>query len=467
MAVASGFTDVFMPKMKWERLLSKKRFDAQTQVHATDESVRGEFQRDYDRLVFSTPFRRLQNKTQVMPMPESDFVHNRLTHSLETSCVGRSLGRRVGKTLLERHPKIVQAHPGIQEADFGDVVAAACLAHDIGNPPFGHSGEDAISSFFRSKDAQPFVENLTSSQILDLQNFEGNAAGFRILTHTYPGQSTGTCGMRLTYSTLATFTKYPRPSDQVIKGTRRASEKKYGFFQPEEAHFTKIADELGLLPCQGQRAYHRHPLAFLVEAADDICYRIIDFEDGCRLGLIPFEEARELLRPLLNEKPGKTHSTTFHDWREQLGVWRAVIINNLIYECAEIFLEHEAAILAGEFDQSLINLVQNKAALDQIKKVSIDRIYRNRPVLEIEAAGFEVLGGLLDTFLTAAFNEKESRHRKYLDLVPDQFLGPNRHLSEDNYERILNITDFISGLTDSSAISLFRKIKGIELPKMY
>ncbi len=451
--------------MQWERLISKKRFDAQTPQHATDETVRGEFQRDYDRLVFSTPFRRLQNKTQVMPMPESDFVHNRLTHSLETSCVGRSLGRLVGKTILERHPAIQEAYH-ILESDFGDMVAAACLAHDIGNPPFGHSGEDAISAFFKGPEAAPFLKNLNPAQVADLQSFEGNAAGFRILTHTHPGQSNGSCGMRLTYSTLATFTKYPRPSDAVVKGSKNASEKKYGFFQAEQAHFNKIAQELGMLP-KVNNAYHRHPLAFLVEAADDICYRIIDFEDGCRLGLIPFEQAKELLRPLLNEEPGKVHSTVFHDWREQLGLWRAVIINNLVYECAQIFLDNESEILSGQFDQSLINLVQNKAALDQIKKVSIDKIYRNRPVLEIEAAGFEVLGGLLEAFLNAAFHDQDSRHRKYLDLVPDQFLGPQRQLPQDDYERILNITDFISGLTDSTAISLYRRIKGIELPKMY
>lgn len=455
-----------MPEMKWERLISKKRFDAQTPEHATDETVRGEFQRDYDRLVFSTPFRRLQNKTQVMPMPESDFVHNRLTHSLETSCVGRSLGRSVGKTILERHPAILQAHPSIQESDFGDMVAAACLAHDIGNPPFGHSGEDAISAFFKSAEAATFLADLTPAQVADLQNFEGNAAGFRILTHTHPGISNGTCGMRLTYSTLATFTKYPRPADAVVKSTKNASEKKYGFFQAEKNHFNKIAQELGLL-VNGNAAYHRHPLAFLVEAADDICYRIIDFEDGCRLGLIPIDQAKELLQPLLNEKPGKSSSITFHDWREQLGLWRARIINNLVYECAQIFLEHEAAILSGQFDQSLINLVKQKEALGEIKKISIEKIYRHRPVLEIEAAGFEVLGGLLQAFLKAVFDEKESRHRKYLDLVPDQFLGPQRQLAADKYERILNITDFISGLTDSTAISLFRRIKGIELPRMY
>ncbi|MBA9075852.1 MULTISPECIES: deoxyguanosinetriphosphate triphosphohydrolase [Rufibacter] len=455
-----------MPQMKWERLISKERAAAPASSAATDTSVRGDFQIDYDRIVFSSPFRRLQNKTQVMPMPESDFVHNRLTHSLETSCVGRSLGRMVGKTILEKYPALKETHPHLEPSDFGDMVAAACLAHDIGNPPFGHSGEDAISAYFKSDEAAPYLLSLTQAQKTDLQNFEGNAAGFRILTHTHPGQSSGSCGMRLTYSTLATFTKYPRPSDQVVKGTRRTSEKKYGFFQSEQAHFQMIATELGLIP-SGEHTFHRHPLAFLVEAADDICYRIIDFEDGCKLGLIPFEQAEALLQPLLNRDPGRKSSIEFYDRHEQLGFWRALIIGNLIQECAAIFLRHEEAILAGTYDQPLINEIQQKAALDQIKAVSIEKIYRNRPVLEIEAAGFEVLGGLLDAFLKAVFNPTASRHRKYLDLIPDQYLARDRKIATDAYERILNITDFISGLTDSTAISLYRKIKGIELPKMY
>ncbi|MGV3540365.1 MAG: deoxyguanosinetriphosphate triphosphohydrolase [Rufibacter sp.] len=455
-----------MPHMKWERLISKKRFDAPAASPSTDTSVRGDFQIDYDRIVFSSPFRRLQNKTQVMPMPESDFVHNRLTHSLETSCVGRSLGRMVGKALLEKYPELKEAHQNLEPSDFGDMVAAACLAHDIGNPPFGHSGEDAISAYFKSDEAARYLLPLTNAQKTDLQNFEGNAAGFRILTHTHPGQSSGSCGMRLTYSTLATFTKYPRPSDQTVKGTKRTSEKKYGFFQSEQTHFKNIAQDLGLLP-SGENTFHRHPLAFLVEAADDICYRIIDFEDGCKLGLIPFEQAEALLQPLLNREPGRKSSIDFYDRHEQLGYWRALIIGNLIQECAAIFLQHEEEILAGTYDQPLVNEIKQKVALDEIKRVSIDKIYRKRAVLEIEAAGFEVLGGLLDTFLNAVFTPNSSRHKKYLDLIPDQYLAPDRGIVTDAYERILNITDFISGLTDSTAISLYRKIKGIELPKMY
>jgi dGTPase len=456
-----------MKQMHWENLLSRKRYQGQ-ELTDSDEWARGEYQRDYDRIVFSSAFRRLQNKTQVMPLPESDFVHTRLTHSLETSCVGRSLGRLAGKQILQNYPELNKTNQ-VNEANFGDMVAAACLAHDIGNPPFGHSGEDAISAFFRSPEAQPFLTELTDAQKADLQNFEGNASGFRILTHTYPAQCNMAGGLRLTYTTLATFTKYPKESVPVLKGTANTSEKKYGFFQSEKDWFRTIADELGLLPkATGNEVfYHRHPLAFLVEAADDICYRIIDFEDGCRLGLIPPEKAMELLKEILNESPERKSRLTFYDWREQIGYLRARIIDKLINETAGLFLQHEAAILNGTYDKPLISEVTVKDVLDKIKALSVKQIYRNRPVLEIEAAGFEVLGGLLDVFLKAVFEPTSRRHQKLLDLVPDQYLDINRTISANHYDRILRITDFISGLTDQAAISLYRKIKGISLPKVY
>ncbi|MDX5348975.1 MAG: dNTP triphosphohydrolase, partial [Hymenobacteraceae bacterium] len=285
--------------MEWQKLISKKRFEAQEgSNYQTNESVRGEFQVDYDRIVFSTAFRRLQNKTQVMPMPESDFVHTRLTHSLETSVVGRSLGRNAGKAILEKHPELAQ-EKNLSDADFGDIVAAACLAHDIGNPPFGHSGEDAISAYFCSDAGNQFIKNLNDAQRADLTNFEGNAAGFRILTYTYPSQCDMPGGLRLTYTTLATFTKYPKESLPQLKGTPHTSEKKYGFFQSEKPRFQQIAQELGLLSKNSSQAfYHRHQLSFLVEAADDICYRIVDFEDGLKLGLIPHKQGVELLKEL-------------------------------------------------------------------------------------------------------------------------------------------------------------------------
>ncbi|WP_276498538.1 dGTP triphosphohydrolase [Pontibacter litorisediminis] len=458
-------------RLNWDKLISKKRFETNDRKYTSDESVRGEFQRDYDRIVFSSAFRRLQNKTQVMPMPESDFVHTRLTHSLEASVVGRSLGRIVGKSILERHPQLAQ-EKNIQEADFGDVVAAACLAHDIGNPPFGHSGEDAISAYFLSDEAQAYLQNLTAAEKADLRNYEGNAAGFRVLTYTYPAHcqlpdGVSHSGLSLTYTTLATFTKYPKESLPKVAGTKNTSEKKYGFFQTEKGWFNTIAQELGLLKKgqDGEVFYHRHPLAFLVEAADDICYRIIDFEDGLKLGLVPQEQGMDLLRQILNDDPNRKSSLTFYDWKEEIGYLRARIINKLIEETTAIFLQHEEEILAGTYDKPLINEVSSKPVLDEIKDLSIKLIYQNRPVLEIEAAGFEVLGGLLDAGIKAVFRPESKHHRKLGALIPPHYLQLPDEATE--YERIIHICDFVTSLTDQAALGLYRKIKGIELPRMY
>ncbi|TXK37165.1 dNTP triphosphohydrolase [Pontibacter qinzhouensis] len=452
----------------WVQLISKKRYEAATDAekYGSDESVRGEFQRDYDRIVFSSAFRRLQNKTQVMPMPESDFVHTRLTHSLEASVVGRSLGRIVGKSILERHPQLAH-EKHIQEADFGDIVAAACLAHDIGNPPFGHSGEDAISAYFLSEAAQPFLQNLTATQLADLHRYEGNAAGFRVLTYTYPAHCNMPGGLSLTYTTLATFTKYPKESLPVVGGTKNTSEKKYGFFQTERKWFDTIAKELGLLPkgAEDEVFYHRHPLAFLVEAADDICYRIIDFEDGLKLGLVPHEKGMALLSQILNDAPGRVSRISFYDWREEIGFLRARIIGKLINETAAIFLQHEQEILAGTYDKPLINELACKPVLDEIGKLSVSLIYNNKPVLEIEAAGFEVLGGLLDACMKAVFRPASKHHRKLAALIPPHYLQLPETATD--YERIIHLTDYVTSLTDQAALGLYRKIKGIELPKMY
>jgi len=450
----------------WNKLISKKRFETSDKKYSSDESVRGEFQRDYDRIVFSSAFRRLQNKTQVMPMPESDFVHTRLTHSLEASVVGRSLGRIVGKSILERHPELAR-EKNIQEADFGDIVAAACLAHDIGNPPFGHSGEDAISAYFESEEARPFLVSLTEAERTDLQRYEGNAAGFRVLTYTYPAHCNLPGGLSLTYTTLATFTKYPKESLPLVPGTKNTSEKKYGFFQTEKAWFNTIARELGLLQKgeDGTVWYYRHPLAFLVEAADDICYRIIDFEDGLKLGLVPQAEGLQLLRQILNDDPDRKSSLTFYDWREEIGYLRARIIGKLIEETAQVFLRHEKEILQGSYDKPLINELACKPVLDGIKELSIRLIYQNRPVLEIEAAGYEVLGGLLDAGIKAVFRPESKHYRKLAALIPPHYLQlPDTATA---YERIIHITDFVTSLTDQAALSLYRKIKGIELPRMY
>ncbi|WP_230688224.1 dGTP triphosphohydrolase [Hymenobacter jeongseonensis] len=453
--------------MLWPRLLSQRRFPDQQLPPPSATLVRGAFVADYDRVVFSSAFRRLQRKTQVMPLPETDFVHTRLTHSLETAVVGRSLGRLAARQLLETDADLAQLLPNFDQ-DCGDIVAAACLAHDIGNPPFGHSGEDAISSYFASAAAEPYLENLTAAEVADLQHFEGNAAGFRILTHTYAAHSTGTAGLGLTYATLGAFTKYPKPSlvaESLKKGG--ASEKKYGHFQTESARFQHVATELGLLPKDADSGfYHRHPLAFLVEAADDLCYRIIDFEDGLKLGLIAPEVGLPLLKKMLNDPAGRVGSVQWHDWREELGYIRARLIGKLVAEIATLFAKHAPAILRGEYDQPLIKELVCWADLQEVQRLSIEKLYRSRPVLEIEAAGFEVLGGLLDAFLCAVFDASHGhRSRKLLLLLPEQFRAEGKQAGVAAYEKILLLTDFVAGMTDQNALSLYKTIKGIELPK--
>ena len=451
----------------WPRLLSQRRFPDQQLPPPNAAPVRGAFVADYDRVVFSSAFRRLQRKTQVMPLPETDFVHTRLTHSLETAVVGRSLGRLAARHLLENDAALARLLPNLDQ-DCGDIVAAACLAHDIGNPPFGHSGEDAISSYFESSAAAPYLAGLTPAQVSDLQHFEGNAAGFRILTHTYAAHSTGTAGLGLTYATLGAFTKYPKPSvvAEAAK-TGGASEKKYGHFQAESNRFQLVAAELGLLPKNASEGfYHRHPLAFLVEAADDLCYRIIDFEDGLKLGLIAPETGLPLLKKMLNDPAGRVGSVQWHDWREELGYVRARLIGKLVAEAAALFARHAPAILRGTYDQPLIKELSCWADLQEVQRLSINQLYHSRPVLEIEAAGFEVLGGLLDAFLCAVFDQGQGhRSRKLLLLLPAQFRAEGPQAGASDYEKILLLTDFVAGMTDQNALSLYKTIKGIELPK--
>lgn len=442
-----------MKNMEWSSLLSSQRIGSKK---STTGIFRSAFEQDYDRIIFSHPFRRLQDKTQVHPLPEHDFVHTRLTHSLEVSSVGRSLGKKVGETILQRHSALSDYSP----FDFGAIVAAASLAHDLGNPPFGHSGEDGISDFFVHHPIGARFESLVSvEQWADLIQFEGNAQGFRILNkNQYQG-------LQLTYATLGAFTKYPCPAKLNERNRNRKSQKKYGFFQTEQSVFNDVASHLQLSQLNDQ-AWCRHPLAFLVEAADDICYNIIDLEDGCRLGLVSFKDTVELLAGILRENfdPKKLERIPSQD--EKIGVLRALAIGRLIDECSSLFLENESKILEGSFDQALADHCQSAEALNAISSISINKIYRAKHVVEIEAAGYEVLPGLLEEFTKAGqFYLEGNLPKKYdnlLRLLPVEFkvFEPN---AESHYIMLRNIIDFVSGMTDRHALSLYRKINGISL----
>lgn len=452
--------------MDWKLLLSDDRLGINKSQLSKNDG-RSQFQKDFDRIVFSPAFRRLQDKTQVFPLPESDFVHTRLTHSLEVSVVGRSLGNLVGQRIISRYPKLKKDYT---QFHFGEIIAAACLAHDIGNPPFGHSGEDAISEYFKNGNGKRFKEKISDEKKWnDLIRFEGNAQGFRIITKLQNQDVDG--GLQLTYATLSALNKYPKESltDREIKHGNGYKNiyKKFGFFQSEKDLFRLVAEKTGLDKPDKDENYlwFRHPLSFLVEAADDICYSIMDLEDGFRLGLLSFKETENLLLPLIHK--GDLSGYKKRDDNEKVGYLRAKAISDLVNLVADAFMENEIEIIAGKFKKELVTVISKSSTLKKIEKASIEKIYRHRSVVEREAAGYEVLGGLLDTFITA-YNEYSNhnltpKYRAIINLIPKRFFY-NEEKYPELYQRLLRIIDFISGMTDSYAVSIYRKIKGISLP---
>jgi len=450
--------------MKWEELLSQKRLGKEDNKQTVRTKARTVFQKDYDRIVFSSAFRRLQNKTQVFPMPKSDYVRNRLTHSLETASVGRSLGNLVGDYVIQKHNSLANTY---DFSDFGAIVSAACLAHDIGNPPFGHSGEDAISSFFRREASKKYFSNLARTQIADLQNFEGNAAGFKIISSTPNAQSDVPGGLGLTYSTYASFVKYPKGSFPNLKHTKIASLKKFNYFDAEKPVFNNIAKELniGKFTIEGEQYHMRFPLAFLVEAADDTCYTLIDYEDGFQEGLISFDEVENAFAEILKDEwtELKQKYSTIYDKISKINYLRSRSINTLIQQTVEVFKDNEQSILEGRFNHSLLDNIPASKIISFIKKDSFERIYSSETVLKIEAAGYKVLPQLLEIFIDAVLDQNNEQNRRLLKLIPDIYLDKGRKPFGSDYENLLNISMYISGMTDKFAVELYRQLNGISL----
>ena len=439
--------------MDWRKLISAKRFGME-EFHEDRQENRSEFQRDYDRLVFSAPFRRLQNKTQVFPLPGSIFVHNRLTHSLEVSCVGRSLGNDVSKAILTRQQELYDSFL----PEIGSIVSAACLAHDLGNPPFGHSGEKAISTFFSEGKGQFLNEQISPVEWDDLTHFEGNANAFRLLTHQFEGRRKG--GFAMTYSTLASIVKYPFSSSLA------GNKSKFGFFTSEEEGFRRIATELGLIQLNAHPLkYVRHPLVYLVEAADDICYQMMDIEDAHKLKILTTDETKELLLAYFSDERKEHIRKTFHivsDNNEQIAYLRSSVIGLLIKECTKVFLEHESEILSGTFKNPLIKRISERPAqaYRRCSEISFAKIYRSRDVLDIELAGFRVISTLLELMINAV----TSPDKAYSQLLINRVSGQYNIKSPVLYERVQAVLDYISGMTDVFALDLYRKINGNSLP---
>jgi dGTPase len=442
--------------MNWEQLLSLKRSgDTQKRPRAAQDETRLGFDVDFDRIIFSSAFRSLQDKTQVIPLSETDFVHTRLTHSLEVSVVGRTLGRRVGKVLLERHPNLQKL--GYTFNDFGAIVGTASLMHDIGNPPFGHSGEKAIGEYFKTGKGAKYKEDLSDKEYQDLIDFEGNANGFKILTESRTGVSGG---LRLSYATLGAFLKYPKES-LPKKPTKHIADKKYGVFQSEKKEFLDLVSNLGMLQKSTENiSFYRHPLAYLVEAADDICYTIIDFEDGINLGLIEEEFALEYLIKLVKDTIDSKKYHSLEHKTDRVSYLRALAIGVLINEAVAIFLENEEAILKGNFYKSLLDKCRFEAQINDILKISIAKIYKSKEVVEKEVAGYRIIADLLDVFVTALNNKFYGKPSNYdaliLNLLPEEYQTE----TADLYDRILQICSYVSRMSDSYAIRLHKKLKG-------
>ena len=443
--------------MEWKQLISNKRF-GQEHKHAERHDDRSEFKRDYDRLIFSSAFRRLQNKTQVFPLPGSIFVHNRLTHSLEVASVGMSIGNDISRRVIQKQPDLKDT----LVEEIGTIVSAACLAHDLGNPPFGHSGEKAIQTFF-SEGPGLKIKSMVSSEFWDdITHFEGNANAFRILTHRFKGRRQG--GFVMTYSMLASIVKYPFASSLA------GNHGKFGFFASEAESYRKIADELGIF-CKSAPGeplkYARHPLVYMVEAADDICYEIMDIEDSHKLKILSYAETEHLLLSFFDEDiqqkiRQRIIDEELTDENEKVVYMRASVIGKLENECVAAFLSHEEEILAGTFEGSLIDHIseRQKKAYKECEKTSYSKIYQSKPVLDIELSGYQIMATLMKVFVEAAVNPSRFYSKQLLRRVSSQYDIENENLEE----RIMAVLDYISGMTDIYALDIYQKINGISLP---
>lgn len=460
--------------MNWQQLYSTRRTGSEQKTPTYTDALRTHFLRDYDRIIFSSAFRRLQNKTQVFPLPGPVFVHNRLTHSLEVASVGRSLGKAVGDRLAQKYPDEGEDFREFYKYELPSVIAAGCLAHDIGNPPFGHSGEDAIRTFFRELTGdvkKRFEDSLSENQQRDFLCFEGNANAFRTLTHHFNEDSPG--GFRLTYATLASIIKYPSDSLNGFNKQQLVT-KKSGFFDSEIATYKHIATELGIPQLDAaHHIYARHPYVYLVEAADDICYRVIDFEDAHRLNIISIDTLKDLFLAFFDLEEGynkrdevESIFNKIKDDNQKVSFLRARLINLLINRVCNVFMEKEAALLEGKLQKALIDYLP-EAELSLIKKIdafSVEHIYNHRSVVEIEIAGYNVIGQLLKDFFMAAATPKSPRSAKLLQLISKQFVITGK--PEDLYHDTQSVVDFIAGMTDLYAVDLYRKITGINFTQI-
>lgn len=449
--------------MEWQRLLNTQRDSRSSenqlqQMYDGGDYGRTPFHKDHDRIVFSSAFRRLDRKTQVHPLSENDHIHSRLTHSLEVSCVGRSLGARVGEALKEKLPTNVQA------ADIGALVQAACLAHDIGNPPYGHTGEDAIRHWFLDPQNAWLLQGLNDLERADLQNYEGNAQGFRIVTQVEYHRFNG--GMRLTNATLGTFLKYPWTVDHLGKHGEKSN--KFGCFQTELPILKQVANELGLIP-QGENRWCRHPLVYLMEMADDICYGLIDLEDGIEMGILRYPEVEQILKPLF-AREWQVYQKDFDradNQRRRLSMLRGKAMEKLVAAASQAFIDNEAVLLAGELSGDLAQhcSAEVQDAILAAKSLAKERIFKDPRKTAIEVGAYSTMATLLSLFLQAAREIVETGQSTYRNSRVLEIMGPSAPQADWSlYQAYMRVLDFVAGMTDNYAADIAKQFSGYTPP---
>ncbi|MFC6669164.1 deoxyguanosinetriphosphate triphosphohydrolase [Marinobacterium aestuariivivens] len=436
--------------MQWDRLLTTRRYGHE---HLGPREIgRSHFHKDNDRIVFSSAFRRLGRKTQVHPLALNDHIHTRLTHSIEVGSLGRTLGIRVGELIAGQLPDWISPH------DLGTVVQSACLAHDIGNPPFGHAGEYAIRDWFRREASGDLLETLSPPELADLETFEGNAQGFRVVTcienHLFDG------GLRLTYPTLGTLLKYPWTVERATAGG------KFSCFQSERAILDKLGEELGLIPL-GPHWWSRHPLTWLMEAADDICYAILDLEDAIELNILGFDEIRPILLQLCGDlRYDDAIFATQASARRKISALRGTAMENMIESALSAFCCHYDAIMAGEYRGELLADGNEgvRDGLARAKRLARERVFPDTRKTELEVGGYSSLGTLLEAFCRAVHDQHVKgperlnyRSEKILSLMGIHAPSPQTPL----YAAYRRALDFIGGMTDTYATYLARQIGGL------
>ena len=452
---------------QWSHLLNSQRLGASKKFDA-NTSTRSQFHKDYDRLVFSHSFRQLNQKTQVHPLSNQLGIHTRLTHSLEVSSIGRSLGMMAAEKL---HDKLSSGLPtGLSPHDVGVIVQAACLAHDIGNPPFGHAGEYAIRDWFRQSNPQAILQKLNPNERLDLLAYEGNAQGFRLLVRNEHHPDKG--GMRLTCATLGAFMKYPwlatHSNDANNKGDNI---QKFGCFYSEASQLEELAACLHLPRSEQHDGFARHPLAYLLEAADDICYALIDLEDGINLNMLTYSEVATIFYELIGERPDSVSLPAHMSVRQSLASLRSRAMMRLVNTVTDAFVANSDALLAGTLQGSLFAHCDTtvQTGILQAKQLAREKIFNHPSKVRMELMANQCLHRLMDAFVPLAWTSDQAdttslsmsfEQQRLLRLLQPHLDEHRRVLSNDIYDNVLNVLDFITGMNDHEAYRLAQELQG-------